>query len=136
MDDGFTRLWSEITSRPDGPFALRFYLQPLMATLFALRDGVRDARTGRPPYFWSLFTDPVNRRERLRDGWQSVGKIFTIAILLELLYQVTVLGGIRPLQGLLVAVALAIVPYVLLRGPVNRLVRRAHGPTTRAGGVG
>jgi hypothetical protein len=136
MDDVLTRLWHEITARPDGPLAIRFYLQPLMATLFAVRDGVKDAQFGRPPYFWSLFTDPINRRERLRDGWQSVGKIFMLAILLDLLYEVTVLGGIRPVQGLIVAVVLAIIPYVLMRGPVNRLARRWRGGTTRAGGVG
>ncbi len=124
MVSSVSELWNEIASRSGGPFGFRFYLQPLMAILCATRDGVRDARTGRPAYLWSLFTDRAGRRQRLRDGWRSVGKIFVLAIVLDLLYQVFVLKGFRPVQGLLVAVALALVPYVLLRGPVSRIFRR------------
>ncbi len=120
----FAEMWREILERPDGPFAFRFYLQPLMATLFAVRDGIHDAKAGRPAYLWSLFTDPAGRRERLRDGWRSVGKIFMLAIVLDLVYELVVLRGLRPVQGLLVAAALALVPYALLRGPANRLFRR------------
>ena len=43
MDDLLTRFWHEIAARPDGPLAMRFYLQPLMATFFAVRDGLKDA---------------------------------------------------------------------------------------------
>ena len=39
MDDPFTQAWQEIASRPTGPMAFRFYLQPVMATIFAVRDG-------------------------------------------------------------------------------------------------
>ncbi len=31
------------------------FIQPLMATILAVRGGLKDAREGRPPYFWSLF---------------------------------------------------------------------------------
>ena len=36
---------------------------------------------------------------------------------------------LKPLESLLTAVILAVVPYALLRGPINRLVRlfHAHG---------
>jgi hypothetical protein len=122
-DDIFTRTWHEILARPSGPLALRFYMQPLMASLLAARDGIRDARTGQAPYFWAVCFQPGCRRELLRSGWQSVAKVFVIAIVLDLGYQLIVLKGIRPLQTMLVAVALAIVPYVLLRGPVSRIVR-------------
>lgn len=114
-------VWREIVERPEGPFAFRFYLQPLMATLFALRDGIQDAKAGRPAYLWSLLTDPVGRRERLRHGWRSVRKIFWIAITLDVVYELVFLGGLRPVQGLVVAITLALVPYVLLRGPANRI---------------
>jgi hypothetical protein len=116
--------WREIAERPEGPFAFRFYFQPLMATFFALRDGIHDAKAGRRAYFWSLFTDPAGRRDRLRDGWRSVEKIFLLAIVLDLLYQVVVLKGLRPLETLVVAATLALGPYILLRGPANRLFRR------------
>ena len=124
MDNAVTQAWNEIAARPEGPLALRFYLQPAMATLFALRDGLRDARSGRPAYFWALFTDPTNRKELMRHGWRSIGKIFILATVLDLVYQVIVLHGLRPLQTMLVATSLAMAPYLLLRGPVNRAARR------------
>jgi hypothetical protein len=123
MDDTPTRIWQEIAARPDGPMALRFYLQPLMSAFLATRDGLKDAETGTPPFFWAVFTQPDHREELIRSGWKSVGKIFIIAVVLDLIYQFMVLGGFRPLEGLIVSVVLAIVPYMLIRGPVNRLVR-------------
>jgi hypothetical protein len=122
-DDLFTRTWHEILARPSGPFALRFYLQPLMASLLALRDGIRDAQTGQPAYLWAVFFQPGCRRELLRSGWQSIAKVFVIACVLDVAYQLIVLKGLRPLATILVAVALAIVPYVMVRGPVGRIVR-------------
>jgi len=124
VDQWFAQVWEEIAARPDGPLAGRFYLQPAMATFFAIRDGLKDARNGRPPYFWALFTDPAHRREMLRDGWKSIGKIFVIAVVLDLVYQLIVLHGLRPFETLLVATALAIVPYLVFRGPINRIARR------------
>jgi hypothetical protein len=123
MDDSWTRFWQEIAARPTGPMALRFYLQPAMAMLFALRDGVHDARANKPAYFWSLLTNSADRRELIRHGWKSVGKIFLVSVILDTIYQLFVLHGLRPLQTLVVATLLAIIPYVVLRGPVNRIAR-------------
>lgn len=134
MTDAFTQLWREIAERPDGPMAFRFYFQPLMALLFAVRDGLGDAHEGRPPYFWALFTDKPHRRELVRSGWSSVGKVFILAVVLDTVYQLIVFKGLRPIQGLLMATLLALVPYVLLRGPVNRLARGLrHHRTSRQG---
>jgi hypothetical protein len=43
------RVWEQLIARPTGPMAFRFILQPIMAAIAALRDGVNDARSGRPP---------------------------------------------------------------------------------------
>jgi hypothetical protein len=128
MYETLAQMWREIVERPQGPMAFRFYLQPCMAMLFAIRDGIKDAHEGRTPYFWALFTDPSHRRERLREGWHSVWKIFVLAVVMDVIYEIIVFKGLRPIQGIVVAVLLAIVPYVLLRGPVNRI---AHGLSHR-----
>jgi hypothetical protein len=105
--------------------SFRFIIQPLMALFFAFRDGRRDAREGRPPYFWGLFTDPEHRGDMLRSGWKSIGKVFIFAIVLDNVFQYIVFHNFRrPGGGLIVGVILALVPYLLLRGPVNRLMRR------------
>ena len=42
--------------------------------------GLRDARAGRPPYFWAILTDPLHRRDLLREGWKAVARIFVVAL--------------------------------------------------------
>lgn len=121
--DYLSRVWDEIAARPDGPMAFRFYLQPVMSMIYAVVSGLKDAREHKPPYFWDLFTEPTRRAELIRDGWKSVRNVFILAIVMDVIYQIIVLKGLRPVEGLLVAVALAILPYLVVRGPVNRLAR-------------
>jgi hypothetical protein len=92
--------------------------------LFAFLDGKRDAAAGRGAFFWQLFTDPSHRSELLRSGWKAVGKVFILAIILDAVYQYKVLSWFYPGEALVVAFLLAIVPYTLLRGPVNRFFSR------------
>lgn len=116
-----------LMARIDGPMSFRLVLQPLVALFFAFRDGRRDAREGKSPYFWALFTEPGHRREMLTGGWRSIGKVFVIAIALDLLFQYLVFHDFRPLGALLTGLILALVPYLLLRGPVNRFMRLKQG---------
>jgi hypothetical protein len=117
------RIFENLIDRVSGPMKFRLILQPLMAITFAILDGKKDAREGRPPYFWALFTNPGHRRDLLQNGWQSVGKIFVIALILDAVYQYIELRWFFPFEALLVAFILAIVPYLLLRGPANRMLR-------------
>jgi hypothetical protein len=82
---------------------------------------LNDAKAGKPPYFWALITDPGHRTDMVRDGWKSVGKVFVIALVLDVVYQVMVLRFVYPGEAIIVAFVLAIVPYLILRGLVNRL---------------
>jgi hypothetical protein len=120
MQDTLSRIVENLAGRVHGPMNFRFIVQPLVAIFFAIRDGRADAREGKAPYFWSLFTEPLRRGEMLRHGWKSVGKIFIVALVLDAGYQLYVLRWFYPGEALLVAFFLAIVPYVLLRGPANR----------------
>ena len=126
MDDWLNRVWQEIAERPSGPLAMRFYLQPTMAAILAVRDGLKDARAGKPPYFWELFSNPGYRRELMQDGWKSIRKVFILAAILDIVYQLIVLRAIRPLETLLIAFMLAIFPYLLIRGPINRIARNVR----------
>jgi len=55
LDELLSRFWSEIAERPEGPMAFRFFVQPAVASFFACRDGILDARKQKPAYFWTLF---------------------------------------------------------------------------------
>jgi hypothetical protein len=124
MEDFLARFVGNLVDRVSGPMKFRLVLQPLMAVIFAIRDGRRDAREGRPPYFWTLFTDPDHRCELLKHGWKAVGKVFVLAVIIDAVYQYMELSWFYPGEALLVAVILAFVPYLLIRGPVTRLMSR------------
>ena len=127
MRDMLIRGLMNITDRVGGPMTFRIILQPLMATILAFRAGLKDAQTGRPPYFWTILSDPSQRGELIREGWKSVARVFVLAIIMDVIYQLIVLGWVYPFELILIAVLLAVVPYLLIRGPVNRLVRRLRG---------
>jgi hypothetical protein len=121
MNEILHRFIPEMIGRIDGPMSLRLILQPVMALLFAFRDGRRDAAVGRAPYFWAIFSDPEHRRFLLADGWKGFGKVFVIASILDLVYQYIAIGGFRPVQAFATGCILALIPYVVFRGPFSRL---------------
>jgi hypothetical protein len=124
MGDIFSRLWDNLMGRITGPMNFRLILQPLVAAGFAIWAGVKDARAGRPAFLWTVVTDPDQRSALLRSGWKDVGKVFMLAVILDAIYQLIQLRAVYLLELLIVAPTLAFVPYVLLRGPVTRLVAR------------
>src|SRR5271155_2340586 len=62
------RIWHDLLERPGQRMTFRFILQPAMAAIAALRDGIEDAKLGRSPYFWTLLTDSSKRFGRLQEG--------------------------------------------------------------------
>ena len=123
MDDMWVRFTTQLIDRVTGPLHFRLVLQPLMAAFFAVRSGLADASADRPPYFWALLSDRQDRRALIKDGWKSVSRVFALAIVLDVVYQLYVLHSVYPIQAIFVALILAIVPYLVLRGLVTRVAR-------------
>ena len=119
--DVLDRVWKNIAERMGGPMAFRFTLQPCMAAIAALADGIKDARTGRDPYLWTILTNAEATAGRLREGFISTARIIVLGLVMDAMYQVTVLKTFYPGEMVLVAILLAFIPYVLLRGPLARL---------------
>jgi hypothetical protein len=122
MDDIWMRMTHNLADRVSGPLKFRLVLQPVMASVYAIIGGLRDAKAGKPPYFWTLISDPTQRIDMIKDGWKGVGKVFVLALVLDVAYQIIVLRFIYPGEAVIVALLLAIVPYLILRGLVTRLV--------------
>lgn len=131
MENISTTFMTDLILRLDGPLHFRFIIQPLVAIGFALRDGRRDARKGYPAYGWALLTDAEHRQFLMKSGWKGISKVFIVAFVLDLIYQVIALHTFKLLGALITACLLALIPYVLLRGPVNRLMRRRGQPHRR-----
>jgi hypothetical protein len=133
MDD-LTRLWTDLVARLSGPMSFRFILQPTMGLLFAALDGFKDAREGRPPYLWTIFTHREERRRLLKEGWRRIARLIVVAVVMDVVYQLRFLHGIYPAELIDIVPGFAVLPYLLLRGPFNRIARvwtHARGSSTQ-----
>ncbi|HEX5025398.1 MAG TPA: hypothetical protein VFV68_09000 [Agriterribacter sp.] len=129
MIDLFTRVWENLLQRTEGPMHFRFIMQPAMSLIFAITAAIRDAKAGTVPYLWRFAYSKGQRKSIAKEAWTDVGKIFVVGAVLDVIYQLVVIFGTKteamfyPLESVIVAFALAIVPYIILRGPVSRIVR-------------
>ena len=115
------RLWHDLIQRPDAPMRFRFVLQPVMAAIVAIRDGLKDIRAGREPYFRRALGVT-----RLREGLNATARIILLGIVMDAIYQMIVLRRFYPGEAVIIALVLAFVPYLLIRGPAARIARRLH----------
>jgi hypothetical protein len=122
MTEMFNRAFENLMARDSGPFHLRLFLQPLMATILAIRAGWPDAWQGRPIFFWTLLREPTRTATMVRNLWRIVGKVFLVAVVLDVVYQLIVFQWIYPVETLIVATMLALVPCMVVRGIGNRIV--------------
>lgn len=127
----FQRIWHDLVERPTEPMKFRFILQPLMAAIVAIRDGLKDVRTGRPPYSWAVLSKPRERILRLREGLNATARIILLGLAMDAIYQIIVLKRFYPVEALIIALLLAFVPYLLIRGPAARLARWRSGASSR-----
>ena len=120
--------------------SVRFLIQPTVAAVMAVRAGITDARLARPAFLWTALTDPQQRRRLVESGWKDVRNVFLIAAALDAIYQLIVQQFINPLELLFTSALLAVAPYCVLRGPVNRVARKAirrnHGSDSKGGDRG
>ena len=121
------RVWQNLLDRPSGPMTFRFFLQPIMASIAASLHGVKDARTGRSPYLWTMFTHPEKAGGRLHEGLIATSRVILLGLVMEVIYQLTVFETFHPGEAAIISILLAFVPYLLLRGLFTRLANWWRG---------
>src|ERR1700741_4374516 len=99
MIDLLTRIWDNLVARTEGAMHFRFLLQPLMSLIFAIRAGIRDAKTGTVPYLWRFMAEGNERKQIAAEAWKDVGKIFILAVVLDIVYQLVVIFGEQQKEG-------------------------------------
>lgn len=109
------RFWQDIVDRAHGPMTFRYYLQPAMAALAALPDGIKDARLGHKSFFWTGLWDSSQPTGRLRQGLLSTARVALLGISMDMIYQYRVLDHFYPVEALMMALLLAVIPYFILR---------------------
>ena len=120
--DFFSRTVQEILGRAHGPLHFRLFVMPTVVVVLAIRAHLKDVREGKPIFLGAFLTSPTERRRLLRSALKDVGRVLVIALTLDTIYQILVFKAFYPGQAIVVATACAVVPYVLVRGPVTRLV--------------
>jgi hypothetical protein len=123
LTEFLARVWDDLIGRTMGPMKFRLVLQPLMACFFAARAGLRQARDGdgRPLLLRAMAFDRDGRRALMRMVWRDIGKVIILALILDAIYQLIVVRMIYPGEAIIVAILLALVPYLLVRMAVSRL---------------
>jgi hypothetical protein len=124
----FARFWRDLVERTADAMKFRLALQPTMAAILAIRDGLKYASTGHPPYFTTKVLRDPRERGRLREGLvvglNATAKILVVGLIMDGIYQACVLRTFYPFEALVVALLLGFVPYAIIRGLVVRMERR------------
>lgn len=121
------RIWNQELARASAPMKFRFVLQPLMAAFLAIRDGRKDVHAGRSPYIWGVLREPRQRRARLIHGLNQTARIIVLGLVMDVIYQLIFLKMFYPVEALIIALTLAFLPYVVIRGLAARITRRRGG---------
>jgi hypothetical protein len=121
------RFWSDILDRVHGPMTFRFYLQPVMAAVAALFDGLRDVREGHKSFFWSTHGGRGAQAGRLREGLTSTARVVLLGLSMDAIYQFKVLDQFYPAEAVMMALLLAVIPYFVFRWIVEHVARRWQG---------
>jgi hypothetical protein len=121
------RFWSDILDRVHGPMTFRFYLQPVMAAVAALADGLRDVREGHKSFLWSTHGDPNAQAGRLREGLTSTARVVLLGLSMDAIYQFRVLDQFYPAEAVTMALLLAVIPYFVARWIVEHVARWWQG---------
>jgi hypothetical protein len=117
------RLWHDLFERTDAPMRFRFVLQPLMAAIAAVHDAREDARAGRSPYFVTMLRNPQERVGLLREGLNATARIILLGLVMDVIYQALVFKTFSPNGALAIALLLAFLPYLIIRGLALRIAR-------------
>jgi hypothetical protein len=117
----FTRGSDQLTGRITGPLNIRLILTPAMAAFFAIRDGVRAARSGHPSFFWEAVRSPEERKARLRAGWASLKRVVLLGFVIDLIYQFYVFRAYYVFQTVILVLVLAVLPYILIHAVTTRM---------------
>lgn len=136
MTVGYLGFWEgmmrELTS---GQGQFRLLLLLAVALVLGIRAGIADAREGTLPFGRRLREANEPRAELMKDSVKRALNPLALAFILDVILQRLTLGYVRPLAAIIVAAVLVWLPFVIVRGIMNRFWRRSHHGRRRAAHV-
>jgi hypothetical protein len=121
MEEILARGWDHFVERSGGTMSLRFFIQPTISGFLGVRAGLKDAREGRPAFFWSLIKERGLRQKRIGQVSKDVRNVLILASILDITYQLIEFRAVYFLELVFTSLVLAVIPYLLIRGPINRI---------------
>src|SRR5262249_2957777 len=106
-----------------GPMTFRFFLQPTMAAIAALHDGVKDAREGHKSFFWRAWRHPSEQNGRLPGGLISPARIMLPGVRMDVVFPFKELDEFYPAEAVVIALLLAVIPYFVFRWIIEGIAR-------------
>jgi|SRR6185295_16888862 len=126
--DLFSRSFGEgLEARMTGPGKGRFVLQPVVAIALGIRDGIVDAKQGKPPYFIRVLFKSERKLYVLNTSLKSIATPLTIGIVLDMILQWVIFQAVFVVPALIAGTILVALPYSVARGLSNRVARRWYG---------
>lgn len=122
-DMGF---WEGIVHDLSGKGQFRLFLQPAMALFLGLRLGIADAKEGKAPFLFRLFSTRHQRWELFKESLSDAAMPLILALVMDGILQYLTLNRIRLLQAIVVGTLLVWLPFTSTRGLTNRIWRRTH----------
>ena len=113
-----------LEARMTGPGKGRFILQPLIAIVLGVRDGIADAKQGKPPYFIRVLFKSERKLYVLKTSIKSIATPLTVGIVLDMILQWVIFQGVYLLPAIIAGTILVAFPYAVARGLSNRVARR------------
>jgi hypothetical protein len=125
--DFFPRTFDEgLMARMTGPGKARFVVQPLIGIALGIRDGIEDAKQGRPPYFIQIVFESGHRGRTLKTSLRQISIPLAVGILLDIVFQWVIFHSIVLLGALIAGAILIAIPYAIARGLSNRIATWWH----------
>ncbi len=122
----------DMAARLTGPMSFRFIVQPVVAIILGVRDGIMDSRAGTPPFIFDLLAHPKNRGRSLKSALSRLLVPIIVGTLLDAIAQYLIFKRIHPLPAVMVGAFVMGVPYSLARGVANRIATACRKGTAPA----
>jgi hypothetical protein len=114
-------IFERFVARFTGPMNLRFIVQPAMAILLGIRDGIHDSKEGEIPFLWALCTRREGRKDQLKKAIKRLTIPLAIAIVLDGIVQYLLFQRVRVLGAVIIGTAIMGLPYSIAREITNRI---------------
>jgi hypothetical protein len=115
-----------LARRLAGPANFRFILQPLIAAIAGIRDGVSDAKLGLRPYGFAVLFDSNSRGELLGAALKRTAIPLLVGVVIDMVVQWMLFQRVLFSAAILVGVLLVGLPYIAARGLTNRILHRRY----------